>query len=221
MFVGAAGGERPVKTNAKEFDEIARTIFWPLYPVVAGQMLARRGRSAGTCLDIGCGGGYLGLELARRSLFHLRLLDQSSQMLAIAQANLAAYGLSGRGEVILADVEAMPLPEASIDLAISRGSVFFWPDLAAAFKEIWRVLAPGGLAQIGGGFGSAAIREAIGDKMRARNGGDDKWRAMVRRNLGPETRQKFTEALDEAGVAGAEIIDSEEEGLWVVLRKPA
>lgn len=208
-----------MKIDAKNFDEIARTIFKPIYPVIAGQIIAHTGITKGVCLDLGCGGGYLGIEVAKVSELSLRFLDQSSDMLAIVERNLAETGLQERGEAILANVEQIPLPDASVNLAISRGSVFFWEDLAQAFKEVYRVLAPGGMTYIGGGFGSAALKDEITANWTKKGKDVAAWQNKVKGNLGPEMRQKMEQALLDASIANYEIVQNQEVGLWVVMRK--
>jgi SAM-dependent methyltransferase len=42
------------------------------------------------------------------------------------------------------DVSALPYPDGSVDLIVSTLSQHHWPDLAAAVRELARVLAPGG-----------------------------------------------------------------------------
>ena len=208
-----------MKIDAKDFDQRARTVFKPAYPVVAAQILAHTGINQGSCLDIGCGGGYLGLELLRQSQLSLLFLDQSPQMLEIVHANLMESGLSPRGETILANAERIPLPDNSVDLAISRGSVFFWDDHVAAFSEIHRVLAPGGMTYIGGGFGTPQIKAQIADGLKERGEDHQKWESMVQRNLGPEMRQKFCLALQDARIPHFELLHNQEEGMWIVISK--
>lgn len=208
-----------MKMNAKAFDQRARTVFKPVYPLIADQILAYTGITQGTCLDMGCGGGYLGLALARKSDLYVRFLDQNSEMLEIVEANLAEEGLAGRGETIMANVEDILLPDASVDLAVSRGSVFFWEDHAAAFREIYRVLTPGGMTYIGGGFGSAKIKEDIGRQLDQQDQDGNKWRDLVKRNMGPEMRQRFEDGLSKAAIPNYEILRSREEGTWIVIRK--
>lgn len=208
-----------MEINAKDFDQRARTVFKPVYPLIADQILAYTGITQGTCLDMGCGGGYLGLALARKSNLYVRFLDQNSDMLAIVEKNLAEEGLAGRGEALLANVEDIPLPDASVDLAVSRGSVFFWEDHAAAFREIYRVLAPGGMTYIGGGFGSAKIKQDIGRQLDRQDQDGDKWRDMVKRNMGPEMRRRFENGLTQADIPKYEIRQSKEEGTWIVINK--
>ncbi len=53
-----------MKVNVTQFDQIAREIFAPIYPVIAEQIVRKTGITAGQCLDVGCG-GYLGMALAK------------------------------------------------------------------------------------------------------------------------------------------------------------
>ena len=140
-------------------------------------------------------------------------------MLAITERTIEDGGLQERAKVLQGDVTNIPLPDGSVDLAVSRGSIFFWEDLSRAFSEIRRVLAPGGVAYVGGGFGSRELRQAIEREMKSRNGGVDKFGARLRKNLSVENRQKFAIALENAGIDSYEILHEEEIGLWVLMRK--
>jgi ubiquinone/menaquinone biosynthesis C-methylase UbiE len=142
--------------DAKKFDTIARALFARVYPVIANQIKERTGITAGNALDIGAGGGYLSIALARITDLHITLLDKSAEMLSIAAKNIAAGGLQARLKPLRGDVHHIPLPDSSIDLAVSRGSLFFWRDQETAFKEIYRVLSPDGVAYIGGGLGNTS-----------------------------------------------------------------
>lgn len=53
------------KTDPASFEIIARTIFAPVYPVIASQIIEATGITSGFCLDIGCGGGHLGMAVAK------------------------------------------------------------------------------------------------------------------------------------------------------------
>ena len=205
--------------NAQEFDRIAREVFAPIYPVIAGQILRRTGIIRGHALDIGCGSGYLGLALAGQSDLELTLFDQSEDMLSLARKNITDRGLDDRVWTLHGDVARIPLPDNSTNLAVSRGSVFFWDKPALAFAEIHRVLAPGGRAVIGGGFGSAELKEQISRTMEARDKEPGQWRAKLKRNLSTETAQTYESALREAGVTDFGIELSEETGFWITIGK--
>jgi len=208
-----------MKINAQKFDKIAREIFAPAYPVIARQIIAHTGITKGTCLDIGSGGGYLGLALAKESDLAIYFLDESSEMLDIAQKNIEENQLTDRAKTVLGDVHDIPLPEQSVDLAISRGSVFFWEDRVKAFREIYRILAPSGAAYIGGGFGSVTIKEEISKKMDEQANGSEQWHNKVKKNLGPNAPIEFENALKAAEIQNFEISHSTGTGLWAIFRR--
>jgi ubiquinone/menaquinone biosynthesis C-methylase UbiE len=205
--------------DVQKYDKIAKSVFAPVYPLIADQIIAHTGVARGTGLDIGCGGGYLGAVLARKTDLFVRFFDASPDMLEIARRTIAENGLAEHADILQGDVTAIPLPDNTVDLAVSRGSVFFWNDLPRSLAEIQRVLSPGGWAYIGGGFGSKAITESIVAEMTKRNQGSKEFRDRVRRNLGPETRDRFEAALKSAGIDSFSILHSDEIGLWIVMRK--
>lgn len=54
-----------------------------------------------------------------------------------------------------------PVVDASMDLWVSRGSVFFWKNLIWRFCECMQVLRPCCMAYIGSGFGNAHLKQEI------------------------------------------------------------
>ena len=208
-----------MKIDTQNYDRIAREVFAPVYPMIAEQIIARTGVTVGTCLDIGCGGGYLGAALAKATDLSVWLFDQSAEMLVVAQRTIADNNLGMRINTLQGDVTRIPAPDGCINLAVSRGSVFFWDDLTAAFCEIHRILAPNGWAYLGGGFGSRDLKASIIREMSARNQGGDQFRRQVCSNLGSKTRARFESALEASGILSFSIIHSEEIGLWIVMQK--
>jgi ubiquinone/menaquinone biosynthesis C-methylase UbiE len=75
---------------------------------------------------------------------HLNLtgIDLSEWMIAGARQRARNKGYDIRFEV--ADVLALPFPDASFDVVYSFGSAKHWPDPMKGFGECWRVLKPGG-----------------------------------------------------------------------------
>lgn len=210
-------GDTPM--DPKEFDIIAKTVFAPAYPAIADQIIQETGISKGLILDIGCGGGHLGIAMAKKGDFMVGLLDPSPNMLKIATRNSEEAGLSHRMHVVKASAEDIPLPDDSVDLAVSRGSVFFWEDQAAAFKEIHRILKPSAMAYIGGGFGSTAIRDEIVRKMKQRNKDYDAWKQKMGERLGPDAVPRFTRALKKSGIPDFKVSHDSGKGLWIIIRK--
>lgn len=208
------------KTDPDSYEVIARTIFAPVYPLIAAQIIESTGISKGYCLDIGCGGGHLGMAVASLGDFFMGFVDPSEGMLAIVARNTAEAGISERSQILNGSAENIPLPDNHVDLAISRGSVFFWEDQVAAFREIERVLKPGGMAYIGGGFGSEAIKEDIIRKMNEKGDPEKKpFHKKISERLGTNAADRFKETLKSAGIRDFTISQSKGKGLWMIIRK--
>ena len=96
-------------------------------------------------LDLGSGGGIDVLLSARRVGPTGRAfgLDMTDEMLALAQRNAAEAGASNV-EFLKGHIESTPLPAASVDVVISNCVVNLAADKPAVFREIARVLRPGG-----------------------------------------------------------------------------
>ncbi len=110
---------------------------------------ARVIRPGDRVLDIGAGSGTdtliaAGLVGAEGKVF---ALDMTSAMLAKLRRNVAKAGARNI-EVIAGNAEAIPLPDASVDVVTSNGVLNLVPDKPKAVAEIFRVLRPAGHVQI-------------------------------------------------------------------------
>jgi len=96
-------------------------------------------------LDLGSGGGIDVLLSAKRVGRTGRAfgVDMTDEMLALAQRNAAEAGATNV-EFLKGTIEALPLPAESIDVVISNCVVNLAADKTAVFREIARVLRPGG-----------------------------------------------------------------------------
>jgi len=104
--------------------------------------LVVRGRAPLDALDVGCGTGFLSLELAARG-HRVTGIDFAPQMLAEAQRKAATQeGLAVRFEE--GDAEALRFSDASFDLVITRHVLWTLPHPEAAIDEWIRVLRPDG-----------------------------------------------------------------------------
>ncbi len=96
-------------------------------------------------LDLGSGGGIDVLLSAKRVGPTGRAigLDMTDEMLALAQRNAAEAGATNV-EFVRGTIESIPLPAESVDVVISNCVINLAADKSAAFREIARVLRPGG-----------------------------------------------------------------------------
>ena len=96
-------------------------------------------------LDLGSGGGIDVLLSARRvgrSGFAYGV-DMTDDMLELARANAAKAG-AANVEFLKGEIEALPLPDAAVDVVISNCVINLSTDKPAVLAEMFRVLAPGG-----------------------------------------------------------------------------
>jgi ubiquinone/menaquinone biosynthesis C-methylase UbiE len=103
--------------------------------------LALAGRGPLDALDLGCGTGFLSLELAGRG-HRVTGIDFAPAMLVEARRKAAERGAAIRFEE--GDAEQLPFAGDSFDLAITRHVLWTLPHPEAAIDEWIRVLRPGG-----------------------------------------------------------------------------
>jgi len=203
------------KKAAMDMDAIVKTLFAPIYPVIAEQIKSMHGIVTGNCIDLGAGPGALSIGLARITDLHLYAVDKSSHSFDIATKNIKDVGLEDRITPVKSDIAAMPFEDNFADLMISRGSIFFWQDLAGAFNEIYRVLKPGGETHIGGGFGTPELKKFIFAEMAKKNDG---FEDRSKKRGGLEAMKRIKDALDET-LGGKYRLTQSDIGFWIFITK--
>ncbi|HVT75423.1 MAG TPA: methyltransferase domain-containing protein [Acidimicrobiales bacterium] len=99
-------------------------------------------RAGLTFADVACGPGTVAMALAERGAA-VWVSDFSAEMVKRALARAAERGFSAvSGDV--ADAASLPLPDGTVDGAVSNFGVIFCPDIAGALHELGRVTRPGG-----------------------------------------------------------------------------
>jgi arsenite methyltransferase len=96
-------------------------------------------------LDLGSGGGIDVLLSARRVGPHgfAYGVDMTDEMLELAWANAVRAG-AGNVAFLKGQIEAVPLPDAAVDVVISNCVINLSVDKPAVLREMFRVLVPGG-----------------------------------------------------------------------------
>ena len=99
-----------------------------------------------TVLDVGTGTAQIPIELSRRSILcKITAIDYSAEMLKLAARNIASAGLEQNIVLERIDAKKLPYNNASFDAVISNSIVHHIPQPAHAFREMIRVLSPGGV----------------------------------------------------------------------------
>jgi ubiquinone/menaquinone biosynthesis C-methylase UbiE len=101
-------------------------------------------------LDIGCGPGFLTVELAADvgASGWACGIDISDAGLAAARARAAGQPFAPWVDFRQGDATALPFPDASFDAAVATQVYEYVADMPTALTELYRVLRPGGRAVI-------------------------------------------------------------------------
>lgn len=138
----------------------------PGSPGVLLDLVADFGLAPGAAvLDVGCGDGWHGAELARRYGLAVRGIDPSAQSLAAAREDLdraiqESPGLEQLVSFTPGTAQDLPAADQSADLIWCRDVLCLVEDLSAVYAEFRRVLRPGGRAVIYQMFTTARLQPA-------------------------------------------------------------
>ena len=153
-------------------------------------------RAGETVLDLGSGGGIDVLLSARRvgPTGQAFGVDMTDEMLALAESNRAAAGVSNV-QFLKGTIEAVPLPDAVIDVVISNCVINLSTDKPAVLAEMFRVLKPGGRI----GVSDVVAEDHLTPADRAERG------TYVGCIAGALSRQEYLTGLEQAGFTGASV----------------
>ena len=154
-------------------------------------------------VDLGSGGG-LDVFLAAAKVGPTGKaigIDMTDEMVELARRN-AATGNKGRRfanvEFHKASIDKLPLPDASVDCVISNCVINLAPDKPAVFREISRILKPGGRLAVS----DIALKKPLPSEL-----GQDLM-AYVGCIAGAISIEAYRRQLADAGFAAVEVIDS-------------
>jgi arsenite methyltransferase len=150
-------------------------------------------------VDLGSGGGLDVFLAASKVGPRGRAIgiDMTSAMIERARANARAGGYSNV-EFYEATIDHLPLPDASVDCVISNCVLNLAPDKPAVFREIFRVLKPGGRLAVSDIALKTELPQAVASSLAA----------YVGCIAGAIRIEEYRNELLKAGFAFVEIVDS-------------
>ena len=194
----------------------------PVYAPLAQEIAAKfdLANQEGVGIDLGSGPGTLILELCRHTKLHWINADINPHFFPYFMRQAEAAGLSGRVSAVRADAVSLPFRRNYANVIVSRGSFQFWSDKPRAFREILRVLKPGGVAYIGRGLPAAMPLDVARD-LRTRHGSGPKYDV-------DETEQMLRSLMKTLAVENftihrphADNPDAPNYGIWLEFHKPS
>jgi SAM-dependent methyltransferase len=153
-------------------------------------------REGEAVLDLGSGGGIDVLLSARRvgPAGKAYGVDMTDEMLALARRNAAEAGVANV-EFLKGEIEAIPLPDETIDVVISNCVINLSTDKPAVFGEVFRVLRPGGRI----GISDVVAEDSLDAAARAERG------SYVGCIAGALSRAEYESMLAAAGFAEIDV----------------
>jgi len=95
-------------------------------------------------LDLGSGTGGTAIYMAERSGCRMTGLEVNEVGIEVAERMVTGAGMADRVDFVLADGMHMPFHDATFDIAISMNVMNVFEDKVGLFREVRRVLRPGG-----------------------------------------------------------------------------
>jgi len=153
-------------------------------------------RAGEIVLDLGAGGGIDVLLSAKRvgPTGKAYGLDMTDEMLDLARRNATAAGATNV-EFLKGDIEAIPLPDASVDVIISNCVINLSTDKDRVLREACRVLRPGGRFAVS----DIVIRRALSEPVKRSM---FLWTGCI---SGALEEHEYRAKLEAAGFTGVEV----------------
>lgn len=156
-------------------------------------------------LDIGCGGGVNIEKFLKLTANNVDGLDYSEVSLSQSVKRNKKAVEDGRCQVIKSNVINMPIEDGMYDLVSAFETIYFWPDIENAFKEVSRIIKTNGQFMIAQGTDG-------------NHPDDEKWLSTVE-GMKVYTADELKRYLLNAGFSSVSCFKKENDYIMVVIAK--
>lgn len=150
-------------------------------------------------LDVGCGSGLYIRELLKRGCTRADGVDISAESVAVALKRTSVY--RDRCTIMTAPADDLPFDSEAYDVVLAADTVIYWDDIHGAFREIFRVMKPGGVFY---------IASELSDR-----GDVPEW-ILGSEYIHVRTPSELSNALLDAGFAEVSIVNAH--GPWLLMK---
>ena len=158
------------------------------------------------CLDIGCGGGANVKKLLAKTPYgKVTGIDYSEISVIKSQKINKAEIENRRCEILQGNVMKLPFGNETFDIITAFETIYFWPDINEAFKQVYRVLKGSGTFMI--------CNESNGE-----NSKEEKWTKIIQ-GMKIYNSGQVKKSLEGAGFTDIKIHKNEKGWLCVVCKK--
>jgi SAM-dependent methyltransferase len=164
-----------------------------------------------TVLDLGSGAGFDAFLAAREVGDTGRVIgvDMTPEMIERARKNAMTSGHTNV-EFRAGRIEALPVANASVDVVISNCVINLVPDKAAVYREVARVLRPGGRMVVSDVVLDAPLPSSIAQSVAALTG-------CV---AGASLRRDYMQTIEAAGLVDIEVVSDKNFGEMALTMVP-
>ncbi len=156
-------------------------------------------------LDIGCGGGVNIEKFLKLTINNVDGLDYSEVSVKESIKRNQKAVDDKKCKIIQADVSQMPIEDETYNLVSAFETIYFWPDIQNTFKEVSRIIKPGGQFMMAQGTDG-------------NHPDDEKWLNSVE-GMTVYTASELEKYLIDAGFGSVESFKKENDYILIVIAK--
>lgn len=163
-------------------------------------------QSDNVCLDIGCGGGANVKKLLVKTPYGKVIGIDYSEVSVIKSSKINKAEIENkRCEILQGNVMKLPFGNETFDIITAFETIYFWPDINEAFKQVYRVLKVSGTFMI--------CNESNGE-----NSKEEKWTKIIQ-GMKIYNSEQIKKSLEDAGFTDIKIHKNKKGWLCVVCKK--